>query len=66
MTKSGRLFQRVFPPESKGTIITILASNTINSGEFYALNNRGIFISNDSGMSWSALDIHWPKMYNSD
>jgi hypothetical protein len=50
-------------PESKGTIITILASNTINSGEFYALNNRGIFISNDSGMSWSALDIHWPKEY---
>ena len=50
-------------PESKGTIITILASNTINSGEFYALNNRGIFISNDSGISWSALDIPWPKEY---
>jgi hypothetical protein len=50
-------------PESKGTLITILASNTINSREFYALNNRGIFISNDSGMSWSALDIHWPKEY---
>ena len=33
-------------PESKGTIITILASNTISGGEFYALNNRGIFISN--------------------
>jgi hypothetical protein len=53
-------------PASKGTIITILASNTINSGEFYALNNVGIFISNDSGMSWSALDIYWPKKYNSD
>ena len=31
-------------PESKGTIITILASNAILNGEFYALNNRGIFI----------------------
>src|ERR671913_92591 len=50
-------------PESKGTIITILASNAINSGEFYALNNRGIFISNDSGISWTALDIPWPKEY---
>ena len=50
-------------PESKGTIITILASNTINSGEFYALNNRGIFISDDSGISWVALEIPWPKEY---
>ena len=61
-----KVVSKGLPPESKGTIITILASNTINSGEFYALNNRGIFISNDSGMSWSALDIHWPKKYNSD
>ena len=61
-----KVVSKGLPSESKGTIITILASNTINSGEFYALNNRGIFISNDSGMSWSALDIHWPKKYNSD
>ncbi|MGE5661833.1 MAG: WD40/YVTN/BNR-like repeat-containing protein, partial [Ignavibacteriales bacterium] len=32
-------------PESKGTIITMLASNPNSAGEFYALNNRGIFIS---------------------
>jgi photosystem II stability/assembly factor-like uncharacterized protein len=50
-------------PESKGTIITILASNPINSGEFFAINNRGIFSSTDSGVSWAALDIPWPKEY---
>ena len=50
-------------PEPKGTIITILASNPINSGEFFALNNRGIFSSTDSGVSWASLDITWPKEY---
>jgi hypothetical protein len=50
-------------PESKGTIITILASNPNSAGEFYALNNRGIFISDDSGISWVALEIPWPKEY---
>jgi hypothetical protein len=50
-------------PEPKGTIITILASNPFDSGEFFALNNRGIFRSTDSGVSWAALDISWPKEY---
>lgn len=50
-------------PESKGTIITILASNPNTAGEFYAINNRGIFSSTDSGVSWTALDIPWPKEY---
>jgi photosystem II stability/assembly factor-like uncharacterized protein len=50
-------------PEPKGTIITILASNPFDSGEFFALNNRGIFRSTYSGVSWAALDIPWPKEY---
>jgi hypothetical protein len=50
-------------PESNGTIITILASNPNSAGEFYALNNRGIFSSTDSGVSWAALDIPWSKEY---
>ena len=61
MAKSGRLFQKVF--SDPRTIITILASNPINSGEFFAINNRGIFSSTDSGVSWIALDIPWPKEY---
>ncbi len=50
-------------PESNGTIISILASNPNSAGEFYALNNRGIFISTDSGISWTSLDIPWSKEY---
>jgi hypothetical protein len=50
-------------PESKGTIITMLSSNPFNGGEFYGVNNRGIFWSNDSGASWASLDIQWPKEY---
>ena len=50
-------------PEPGGTIIEILATNSKNGGEFYALSNRGIFCSTDSGISWKALDITWPKEY---
>ena len=34
-------------PEPTGTTITILASNPKAAGEFYAVNNHGIFVSND-------------------
>jgi hypothetical protein len=50
-------------PEPTGTITSILASNPKTSGEFFAVNNRGIFMSNDSGISWGGLDIPWPKEY---
>ncbi len=50
-------------PASSGTIISILASNPNTPGEFYAVNNRGIFCSFDSGISWELLDISWPKEY---
>jgi hypothetical protein len=50
--------------EPKGTLISILAANPIIAGEFYAANNRGIFCSTDSGISWKMLDwIQWPKEY---
>jgi hypothetical protein len=51
-------------PESNGTTITILASNRKVEGEFYAVNNRGLFMSTDSGISWRRLDIPWPKEYH--
>lgn len=41
--------------------ISVLASNPKVSGEFYAVNNRGVFCSADSGISWKRLDIQWPK-----
>jgi len=39
------------------------AANPKANGEFYAANNRGLFSSVDSGISWRALDIVWPKEY---
>ncbi|MBV9175719.1 MAG: hypothetical protein JO297_01630 [Nitrososphaeraceae archaeon] len=51
-------------PEPSGTIISIIAANPKVAGEFYAINNRGIFCSSDSGDSWKMLDgISWPKEY---
>jgi len=35
--------------------VSILAANRKVSGKFYAANNRGIFISTDSGKSWNKL-----------
>jgi photosystem II stability/assembly factor-like uncharacterized protein len=52
-------------PEPSGTIISILVASSKNTGEFYALSNRGIFSSTDSGISWKALDISWPREYHS-
>src|SRR5713101_777290 len=50
-------------PESRGTIIAILAANPKNSGEFYAINNRGVFCSTDTGLAWRELDVSWSKGY---
>ena len=50
-------------PEPKGTVISILDTNLEIGGEFYCLNNRGIFCSNDSGISWRPIEIPWPKEY---
>ena len=49
--------------EPSGTIIPILAASSKNPGRFFALSNRGIFCSTDSGILWKALDILWPKEY---
>ena len=51
-------------PKPSGTTITLLAANPKDKGEFYAVNNRGLFISNDSGISWREIDIQWPKEYS--
>lgn len=63
--RSGEKWQMISEglPTANGTIISILASNPSNSEEFYAINNRGIFRSSNSGISWRALDVDWPKEY---
>ena len=50
-------------PQSEGTLIAILAANPRNKGEFYAINNRGLFCSTDTGLSWRELDVSWSKEY---
>ena len=50
-------------PEPRGTIVAILVASPKNAGEFYAVCNRGIFWTTDSGISWKTLDIPWPKEY---
>ena len=50
-------------PQSEGTIIAILAANPKNKGEFYAINNRGLFCSTDTGLVWRELDVSWSKEY---
>jgi photosystem II stability/assembly factor-like uncharacterized protein len=50
-------------PEPEGTTIATFVSNPKVSGEFYAVNNRGLFMSTDSGDSWKKLDTPWPKEY---
>ena len=54
-------------PKPTGMLISVLAANPRIAGAFYAANNRGIFYSTDSGISWKMLDdIQWPKKYLSE
>lgn len=48
-------------PEAGGTTVTTLASNPKVSDEFYAANNHGLFMSIDSGDSWTKLEVPWPR-----
>jgi photosystem II stability/assembly factor-like uncharacterized protein len=50
-------------PETNGTTISVLVSNPKIGGEFYAINNHGVFCSADSGISWKGLEIQWPEKY---
>jgi hypothetical protein len=50
-------------PEPKGTLISEITSNEAEPGVFYAANNRGIFRSADTGLTWQQLDLVWPERY---
>jgi hypothetical protein len=39
------------------------ASNAKSPGEFYGVNNYGLFLSTDAGSSWKKLDTLWPMKY---
>jgi hypothetical protein len=44
-------------------VISILQDNPKIKDEFYCLNNKGIYRSDDSALSWNILDIPWSKEY---
>jgi hypothetical protein len=48
-------------PEARGTTASRFATHAGEPGVIYAANNRGLFISNDAGRSWKALDLLWPE-----
>jgi photosystem II stability/assembly factor-like uncharacterized protein len=50
-------------PEPKGSTMMSFTSNTKTPGEFYGVNNRGLFLSTDAGNSWKRLDTFWPREY---
>jgi photosystem II stability/assembly factor-like uncharacterized protein len=46
-------------PTGEGVLRSVLATH--GPGEFYALNDRGLFRSTDAGKSWTSLDLDWPS-----
>jgi hypothetical protein len=50
-------------PEPRGSTMMSFTSNVKTPGEYYAVNNHGLFFSTDSGNSWKKLDILWPREY---
>ena len=37
-----------------------------DAGEFYAVNNRGVFRSTDAGSSWKPLGVEWPEAFEDE
>ena len=52
-------------PKPEGTTASFLIPNGNTLGEFYAFNNRGIFVSEDSGRSWKSLEVPWKNSFKS-
>ena len=50
-------------PGEIGTVIPIVATIHTQPGTFYALSNRGLFRSTDTGVTWESLDVPWDTAY---
>lgn len=46
-------------PPAQGVLASILTTSEAEPGVFYAANNRGVFRSSDTGLSWQSLAIPW-------
>jgi hypothetical protein len=49
-------------PDADGTIVSSIAAAR-SSGTFYLANNRGIYSSDDSGLTWKRLEVLWSGEY---
>jgi hypothetical protein len=48
-------------PPANGTTVSQFATHAGEPGVIYAVNNRGLFRSDNAGRSWNALDLPWPE-----
>lgn len=51
-------------PEPEGMVRAVLDSGT-QSGEFFAVTNRGLFGTDNGALSWNPVDLEWPEAYHS-
>lgn len=47
-------------PAAEGSSVFALLTDSVRPGVFYAVNNIGIYISEDAGISFEKVDIEWP------
>lgn len=47
-------------PAAEGTVASHFATHAAQPGVFYAVNNHGLFRSDNAGHSWQELPIEWP------
>ncbi len=50
-------------PEKDGNTIFSIKADPYNAGTFFAVNNRGVYQSTDSGTSWERLHLEWKNAY---
>jgi len=50
-------------PDPAGTVRSVLAAGS--GATLFALNNRGLYRSDDAGERWHRLDLDWPETYES-
>jgi hypothetical protein len=62
----GKPWQQVHTglPEPKGTMAYRLTTNDAEPGIFYTAANRGLYRSEDAGLSWQPLNLAWPDRYH--
>jgi photosystem II stability/assembly factor-like uncharacterized protein len=50
-------------PEPEGTTLSVLAADPSTTGRFFALNNSGVYRTEDEGTTWQCLDVPWKDEY---